>query len=110
MSHEHGNGHSGHDQHGGHGGHDEHGGHGQLAHLAVVVNGEPTLVAIDEKAPLGAIIPVALEQTHNIGQPPENWELHDAHGNPLDINRKIKDFHFPEDVRLRLSLKAGIGG
>jgi hypothetical protein len=37
-------------------------------------------------------------------------ELKDKVGTVLDLNRKIKDYNFPEDVVLFLSLKAGIGG
>lgn len=106
MSHSNEHDHGHHDHHG----HDHDGGHGHLTHLAIVVNGEPTLVEVDEHAPLGIVIPKALEQTHNVGQPPENWELHDAAGHVLDLSRAIKDYHFPKDVKLRLTLKAGVGG
>lgn len=78
--------------------------------LTVIVNGTSTEVEVNENAPLGTIIPKALHQTGNQGQPPESWELKDAAGNPLDLNAKIGDFHFPENVKLFLSLKAGIGG
>ncbi len=78
--------------------------------LAVVVNGQPTLVQANLNAPLHTVIPRALEQTGNAGQPPENWELRDAAGALLDLDRKIGDFNFPPDVRLFLNLKAGVGG
>jgi hypothetical protein len=79
--------------------------------LAVVVNGQPTIVEANLNAPLKSIVPRALEQTGNTGQPPENWELRDAAGVVLqDIDKKIRDFHFPPDVRLFLNLKAGVGG
>lgn len=78
--------------------------------IAIRVNGEPTLVETNLNAPLGTIIPKALEQTQNTGQPPENWELRDAQGNELDLHKKIEDHDFPEDVVLKLNLKAGIGG
>lgn len=78
--------------------------------LAVVVNGEPTVVQANINAPLGTIIPKALHQTDNVGQPPENWELKDGLGTPLDLLKKIKDFHFEAGVVLKLNLKAGIGG
>ena len=50
--------------------------------ITVVVNGQPTLVDAGEDVPLGTIIPDALRHTANLGQPPENWELRDADGNP----------------------------
>ena len=78
--------------------------------IAVNVNGETTVVEVNLNAPLGTIIPKALEQTENTGQPPENWELRDAQGNELDLHKKVEDHDFPEDVVLRLNLKAGIGG
>jgi hypothetical protein len=78
--------------------------------LTIVVSSTPTEVTRNENAPLGSVIEKALEQTKNLGQPPENWELKDKPGNILDLNKKIGDYHFPEDVVLFLSLKAGIGG
>ena len=44
------------------------------------------------------------------GSPSENWELRDAEGNLLDLDKKIEDYGFPEKVRLFLNLKAGVGG
>ena len=76
----------------------------------VVVNGQPTVVSTPKDVPLGAIIPIALQQTGNSGQPPENWELRDADGGRLDLNKLIGDYNFPEDYRLFLNLKAGVGG
>lgn len=78
--------------------------------LAVIVNGQATVVEANLNAPLQAIIPKALEQTGNTGQPPENWELRDAQGTLLDVTQKISSFNFPPDVRLFLNLKAGVGG
>ena len=78
--------------------------------ITVVVNGQPTVVDAIEDAPLGSIIPDALRQTGNSGQPPENWELRDADGNLLDLHKKIGDFPLSEKTRLFLNLKAGVGG
>jgi hypothetical protein len=78
--------------------------------LAIVVNGQPTVVQANKNAPLHTVIPRALEQTGNAGQPPENWELRDAAGAPLPLDQKIGEFGFPADVRLFLNLKAGVGG
>ena len=78
--------------------------------ITVVVNGQPTLVDATLGAPLGSIIPIALRQTHNLGQQPQNWELRDADGTLLDTQRRIKDYAFPPGVRLFLNLKAGVGG
>ena len=78
--------------------------------ITVVVNGQPTVVDAVEGDPLGAIIPDALRQTGNLGQPPENWELRDADGTLLDRDKKIGDYGFSDKTRLFLNLKAGVGG
>ena len=67
--------------------------------ITVVVNGQPTVVDAIGDAPLGTIIPDALRQTENSGQPSENWELRDAEGNLLDLDKKIEDYGFPEKVQ-----------
>ncbi len=78
--------------------------------LVIIVNGQPTVVEANLNAPLHTVIPKALHQTGNAGQPPENWELRNAAGVELDPSRKIESFDFPPDVRLFLNLKAGVGG
>ena len=84
--------------------------HGRDIVLKIVVNGQQTEVRVNEEAPLSTVIPKALEQTKNTGQPPSNWELKDSEGNVLDINKKVDDFHFKPETILFLSLKAGVGG
>ncbi len=83
---------------------------GNRIEITVVVNGQPTVVEGNLNAPLLTIIPRALEQTGNTGQPPENWELRDAQGTLLDTSKKIGSFHFTPDTSLFLNLKAGVGG
>ncbi len=78
--------------------------------LEIVVNGTPTQVEANPEAPIQTVIPPALQQTSNVGQPPENWELRDVNGNLLDLHAKIESFAFAVGVRLFLNLKAGIGG
>lgn len=78
--------------------------------LAVIVNGQATVVDTNLNSPLGSIIEKALHQTGNSGQPPENWELRDAAGQILDLHKKIGDYHFAPDTKLFLNLKAGVGG
>lgn len=82
----------------------------QKIELTVIVNGQPTGVEANLNAPLHTIVPKALEQTGNTGQPPENWELRDSAGNLLDGSRKIETFGFEPGTHLFLNLKAGIGG
>ena len=78
--------------------------------LTVVVNGQPTAVDTPTDVPLGTIIRTALSQTENTGQPPQNWELRDADGNLLDLDKQIEDYPFTDKTRLFLNLKAGVGG
>jgi hypothetical protein len=78
--------------------------------LRVVVNGEAVTVTANRNSPLKTVIPEALHESQNQGQPPENWELKDADGNLLDPNRKIEDFQFADKATLYLSLRVGIGG
>ncbi len=83
---------------------------GKKLELAIVVNGEPTLVEANPNAPLQTVVNKALADTGNTGQPPENWELRDEAGQLLDTSRKASSFGFAPGVKLFLSLKAGIGG
>lgn len=78
--------------------------------IAVIVNGQPTVVSANPNSPLHTIVPRALEQTGNAGQQPDAWELRNAEGVTLELGRKIKDFGFPPGVKLFLNLRAGIGG
>ena len=78
--------------------------------ISVVVNGQLTVVDATEDEPVGDIIPGALRQTGNSGQPPDNWELRDADGILLDLSKTIGDYGFDDKVRLFLNLKAGVGG
>lgn len=78
--------------------------------LKIIVGGQLTEVKVDENELLKTVIPKALEQTKNTGQPPSNWELKDANGNSLDIDKKIETFDFTSETVLYLSLKAGAGG
>lgn len=78
--------------------------------LEIVVNGQPTIVDANINAPLRTVIPKALHDTGNAGQPAENWELRDSGGVLLPLDQKIEDFHFQPGVKLFLNLKAGVGG
>lgn len=84
--------------------------HPHKVDLTIIVNGQPTVVTASSEAPLETVVPKALEQTGNAGQPPGNWELRDADGKVLDLKKEIDSFGFPKDVKLFLNLKAGVGG
>lgn len=85
-------------------------GHENRLILEIIVNGQPTEVEANLNAPLHTVIPLALAQTGNAGQPPENWELRDTAGVVLALDKKIEEFQFPANTRLFLNLRAGIGG
>ncbi len=78
--------------------------------LTIIVNGEPTVVEANLNAPLKTVIERALQQTNSPGQPPDAWELRDAAGNELELDRKIGEFGFGPGTQLFLNLKAGVGG
>jgi hypothetical protein len=78
--------------------------------LTIVVNGQPVELEANENAPLKTVIGKALEKSGNVGQPAENWELKDASGALLDLDKKIGEYHFADGVKLFLSLKAGVAG
>ena len=78
--------------------------------LQVVVNGTPATITANKNAPLRTIVEKGLAETHNTGQPPQNWEIKDKEGNVLVADRKIEEFHFGPETILFLTLKAGIAG
>ncbi len=77
--------------------------------LTVVVGGVPTEVEVNANAALESVVEKALQQTKNVGQPKENWELKDAAGNLLDAQGKIA-VYLAAGAKVYLNLKAGIGG
>lgn len=79
--------------------------------LTIIVNGTPTVVDANLNAPLRTVIEPALQQTDAAaGQSPDAWELRDASGVALDLDRKIRDLDLGPGDQLFLNLRAGIGG
>lgn len=77
--------------------------------LVFIVNGTPTEVTTNIKAPLKSAAERALEQTGNTGRPISAWQVI-YEGNVLDMDKKIEEFDFQDGAELSLSLKAGAGG
>jgi hypothetical protein len=106
------------DEHGHHdgggdcGGDDHGGGHGHDAKVKItlVVNGQGTLVEAGESELLGDVRQKALEQTHNLAQPAQSWEIKTEAGELLDPNKKVGEYDFGCEVTLFLSLAAGVAG
>lgn len=78
--------------------------------ITVVVNGTPTMVHARPNDRFGEVRKQALDQTSNIAQPPENWELKNEAGETLDPDKKVGSQHFGAAVTLFLSLSAGVAG
>jgi hypothetical protein len=78
--------------------------------LVIVVNGQPAVVKAHEGTHLSKVVEKALEETGNVGQPPENWELRDAAGVELDQKRTVKHYKLENGTKLFLNLRAGVGG
>jgi hypothetical protein len=88
-----------------------HGDHGpDFVAITVVVNGQPVLIQAVEQQPLHVVRQKALEETKNLAQPPENWEIKNEAGDVLDPDKKVGEFGFGKEVTLFLSLKAGVAG
>lgn len=77
--------------------------------LKFIVNGTPTVLKVNENSPLKSAVEKAIQQTGNTGRPIEDWIVK-YKDKPLDISRKIKEFNFPENAEIFVSLKAGQGG
>ena len=84
-------------------------GHGRVR-ITVVVNGQPTEVVAEADHLLSSVRDRALQQTENVGQPPENWELKTKDGAVLDLAAPVGTLGFGDEVTLYLSLKAGVAG
>jgi len=80
-----------------------------LIDLKIIVNGSLTIVNVNVNAPLKTAVQKALEQTGNTGRPFKDWTIK-WNDQILDMEKKIKDFNFPDGVELFLSLEAGAGG
>ena len=78
--------------------------------ISVVVNGQPVPSKIDVDDPFLKLVNDVLESTGNTGQPFENWELRDASGNIIDLDKTAKALGLKDGAKLFLNLKAGIGG
>jgi hypothetical protein len=78
--------------------------------ITMVVNGVPVEIKAKETETVAEVRHKALDETKNLGQPPENWEIKDEAGALLDPNKTVGDYHFGEKVTLFLSLKAGAAG
>lgn len=77
--------------------------------LKFIVNGSPFEINENENVLLKKAVEDALHKSGNDSRPLPDWKVR-FNNQVLDINKKIKDFHFPECAELFLSLIAGKGG
>jgi hypothetical protein len=78
--------------------------------LTVVVNGVQTTIDANVNAPLRVVAEHALSRTQNTGRPLSDWEFKDADGRPLDLSRKVSDYHFAGGAVLYLTPTVGVNG
>lgn len=82
----------------------------QKIQLIFIINGANFSLETNVNAPLKEAVARALAESGNTGRPASEWQVRDAAGVLLEIERKIKDFGFTNGVRLFLSLAVGAGG
>jgi hypothetical protein len=78
--------------------------------LIFIINGADFPVQTNVNAPLKQAVARALADSHNTGRPPSEWQVRDAAGVLLEVERKIADYNFQDGTRLFLSLGVGAGG
>ncbi len=77
--------------------------------LIFIVNGTPAPVVVNKNCELKTAVVLALKESGNEARPYTDWGIK-WNNTPLDLNKKIEDYHFPECAELFLSLNAGHGG
>lgn len=78
--------------------------------LIAIVGGDPVKVKANADEPLESIIPDALEKAGTTGRPPEDWLIKDKEGNLYDRHKLIREYHFPTEFAVYLSLGTGEAG
>ncbi len=84
--------------------------HKNKIQLIFIINGANFPLEANVNAPLKEAVEQALQGSGNTGRPLSEWQVRDAGGVLLEVNRKIKDFGFVDGTRLFLSLAVGAGG
>lgn len=78
--------------------------------VVMVVNGAPKELSFPLGQKLRGVVEETLSKTGNTGQSADNWELRTEGGEILDLDKHLDDYGFPDNVKLFLNPKAGIGG
>ena len=77
--------------------------------LTVFVEGHETVVLVYNNLPLYTVIPNALLQAGYCSPPPGNWDLRDDNGYLFLMEANIGQWNFPDDTKLFLTKKPGVG-
>jgi hypothetical protein len=81
-----------------------------LSTIAVVVAGTEVLVSFNENEPLKNVVNEALRLSGNATRKAEDWQLKLNGVVITDLSQKVRDYHFPPDAVLFLSLSEGTLG
>jgi len=77
--------------------------------LIVIVNGNPCPIIVNEEWHISKVVEDALKETKNEGRNISDWTLK-WNDQTLELTKKVKEYNFPENAELYLSLSAGQGG
>lgn len=81
-----------------------------LITLQIYVNGTPTNVQANLNQPLHVVAQHALNQTQQQARQLSEWELRDANGNVLDLNRTVESYGLISGAVLYLQPTVGVQG
>jgi hypothetical protein len=79
--------------------------------IIFVINGHDQAEVVNVHESLAVARKKALHESDNTARPAEEWGIYTEDGKELtNPDAKIETFHFPNPVRLTLTLKVGAGG
>ena len=79
--------------------------------IIFVINGHDQPEEVNVHEPLAVARRKALKDSQNDSRPPEEWGVYREDGTEItNVDDKVETFHFPNPVRLTLTLKVGAGG
>lgn len=78
--------------------------------VIMVVNGAPKELGFPLGQKLRGVVEETLSKTGNTGQTADNWDIRNEAGEILNLDKHLGEYSFPENVKLFLNPKRGIGG
>jgi hypothetical protein len=82
----------------------------QKSSIVVVVAGAEVVVQFNENEPLKNVVNDALRESGNGSRKDEDWQLKFNGVLITDLSRKVREYNFPADAVLYLSLAEGTLG